>query len=288
MKIVNMTAGLSTRFGLKEAIRLIKEHGFDGYDCSLFSLMGEGQIFGGADYLEKAREIREYADSVGIPCLQAHSPDPPLRQFYQIDEMIDSQIKAIEIAAILGADCIVVHPSSITDAEGNYERIYSKLLPTARRLGIKIATENMFAWRDKNEIETVPSACGDGRDFKRYIDYVNDEYFTACLDLGHAEMMYAKGAVESIMALGGKRLGALHVQDNDCLHDDHGFPFTGNIKWEPICKALADVGYSGHFTFEASSYMRNFPNELIPSLLDLLYESGKYLVERIEYYKSAK
>ncbi len=288
MKIVNMTAGLSNRFGLKEAIRLIKEHGFDGYDCSLFSLMGEGQIFGGADYLKKAREIREYADTIGIPCLQAHSPDPQLRQFYQIDAMIDGQIKAIEIAAILGADCIIVHPSSITDAEGNYERIYSKLLPTARRLGIKIATENMFAWRDKYEIETVPSACGDGRDFKRYIDYVNDEYFTACLDLGHSEMMYAKGAVESIMALGGKRLGALHVQDNDCMHDDHCFPFAGKIKWEPICKALADINYSGHFTFEASSYMRNFPNELIPALLDLLYESGKYLVERIEYYKSAK
>jgi len=101
-------------------------------------------------------------------------------------------------------------------------------------------------------------------------------------------MMYSKGAVESIMALGGKRLGALHVQDNDCLHDDHGFPFTGKIKWEPICKALADIDYSGHFTFEASTYMRRFPDELIPALLDLLLESGKYLTARIDYYKSQK
>ena len=288
MKIVNLTSGLANRFGLKEAIRLIKDHGFDGYDCSLYSLMTGDGIFSGDDYLEQAKTIREYADSIGIPCLQSHSPDPALRQFYQIDAMMDMQKRAIEISAILGAEVVVIHPSAITDAEGNYERIYSKLLPLARELGIKIATENMFSWKDKNEIETVPSACGDGRDFKRYIDYVNDEYFTACLDLGHAEMMYCKGAVESIMALGGKRLGALHVQDNDCLHDDHIFPFMGAIKWEPICKALADVDYSGHFTFEASNYMKNFPDELIPELLDLLYASGKYLVSRIEYYKSIR
>ena len=33
MKLINLTSDLHKRFGLKEAIRLIKEYGFDGYDC---------------------------------------------------------------------------------------------------------------------------------------------------------------------------------------------------------------------------------------------------------------
>ncbi len=285
MKLVTLTEGLSGRFGLKGALKLIKDAGFDGYDASLFYEMSRRGCFSGDDYKERAAEIRKYADDIGIPCLQAHSPCPNIRKYQDIVDCVPEQIRAIEISAILGAPILVVHPSSITDAEGNYEMIYSKLLPLARELGVKIATENMFAWKDVEEGDTVPSACGTAADFVRYIDYINDEYFTACLDLGHASMMNCEGAPKMIRALGHDRLKALHVHDNDCLHDDHSFPFTGNMDWNEICKALSEINYVGDFTFEANAFIKGFPDELVPTCMELLEQTGRYLISRINEFK---
>ncbi len=285
MRLVTLTSNISRPFGLKGAIKLIKDSGFDGYDCSLFAEMRSGGYFSGDDYLERAKEIREYADSVGLPCLQTHSPCPSLRTYEDILNYGDDQIRAIEITAILGAPIVVIHPACITDAEGNYEMIYSKLLPHAKAHGVKIATENMFSWKDIEEGDTVPSACGTAADFVRYIDYVSDENFTACLDLGHASMMNCEGAPKMIYALGHDRLTALHVHDNDCLHDDHIFPFAGKMNWDDICKALADIDYSGDFTFEANEFLKGFPDELIPTCMELLEKTGRYLISKTEAYK---
>lgn len=286
MRLINLTSNLHKRFGLKESIRLIKEYGFDGYDCSLFSAMSPGREFSGDDYLERASEIRKYADELGLPCTQTHTPCPNWRKYSDVTESIDEQIRALEISAVLGAEIAVVHPSAITDCEGNFELLYSKLLPTAKKLGVKIATENMFSWKTVPDADTVPSACGTAADFARYVDYANDPIFTACLDIGHAEMMNTEGAPKIIKALGHERLLALHVHDNDCLHDDHIYPFAGNINWENVCSALGEIDYQGDFTFETDSFATRFPNELVPYLLRLLHDTGRYLISRIEYYKN--
>lgn len=285
MKLVTLTGALNKRFGLKEAIKRIKDSGFDGYDCSLFVAMASGYEFSGADYIERAKEIRDFADSIKLPCFQTHAPDPALRTNENIMASIEGTKRAIEISAILGAEIVVIHPAAITDAEGNWNMLYSKLLPLAKSLGVKIATENMFSWKDEKEIETVPSACGTAEDFVKYIDYVNDESFTACLDIGHSEMVNCEGAPKIIRALGHDRLKALHVHDNDCWHDDHTFPFAGKINWENVCKALADIDYTGNFTFEADNFLRNYPNELMPECFALLEKTGRYLIDKIENYK---
>jgi sugar phosphate isomerase/epimerase len=164
----------------------------------------------------------------------------------------------------------------------NKERLYDLILPTAEKLGITVATENMFSWKDETETETVPSACGTAADFVEHIDIVSHPNCTACLDLGHAQMVNCEGAVALIRALGGKRIGALHVHDNDLYHDDHIFPFAGQSNWDEITSALAEIGYQGCFTYEADTFMRNYPNELIPACLHLLVQTGRYLIGEIE------
>ena len=55
---------------------------------------------------------------------------------------------------------------------------------------------------------------------------MDDPSFVACLDLGHAEMKGAgSGAAAMIRALGPK-LEALHIHDNDKIHDSHQLPFS--------------------------------------------------------------
>ena len=289
MKLVTMTRSLEKRFGLKTAIKMLKDAGFDAYDCSLFYAMKNGE-FSGEDALEKAREIREYSDAIAMPCLQTHTPShaSDLKGIKYFLDGIENEKKAVEISGILGAEVAVVHPTSITDAEGNYEMLYSKLLPIAKKYGLKIACENMFAWKDKFsiDIETVPTACGFSRDFIRQVDIANDDAMVACLDIGHCHLPNNEKFELMAKAL-GKRIQALHVDDNNMRDDSHVFPYFGNINWDEVCRVLAEIDYSGNFTFEVDAFIEKYPDELVPECLELLHATGRYLIKKIEEYKKA-
>lgn len=220
-----------------------------------------------------------------LPCLQAHSPCPVVPGVVPLDEYVKMSVRALEVCHELECETVVVHPVCKFTVQENFDELYSKLLPIAEGYGIRIATENMFKWKDTTWTETVPAACGTAADFVEHIDYINHPNFTACLDLGHAQMVNCEGAVALIKALGEKRIGALHVHDNDLYHDDHSFPFAGKSNWEEITSALAEIGYNGHFTFEADAFMRKYPDELQASCLKLLHDTGRYLIDRIETKK---
>ena len=279
MKLVTLTSGTAKRFGDARAVKMIKNAGFDGYDFSMFD---HNRKFWDSDgWKDYAKELRRVADGEGIPCLQMHAPCPNMRTVEDVVPLEGTFLRAIDIAEILGCKMLVVHPGSFLSAAENKKHIYDKLLPRAREKGVKIATENMFKWKDETETETVPSACGTAKDFVEHIDCINDEYFTACMDIGHAEMVNCEGSVKIIRAL-GKRIGCLHVHDNDLYDDLHTFPFCGKINWKEVAKALKDVGYSGNFTFEADAFMKNYPDELIPACLYLLEKTGRYLIKLIQ------
>lgn len=282
MKLVMMTDELSKRFGDAKALEYIKNAGFDGYDYSMFKYRNQ-YIFENENFADYVKEIRKISDDIGLPCLQAHAPCPDMRTIEQVDPLYPVFLRSIEIASILGCKILVVHPGSFLTAEENKIHIYDKILPFAKEMGVTIATENMFKWKEGfEEIETVPSACGTAKDFVEHIDLINHPNFTACLDIGHAEMVNCEGAVKMIKALGHDRLGALHVHDNDLFHDDHTTPFVGKIDWKAVTSALKDVHYSGCFTFENDDFMKRFPDELISQCLKLIEQSGRYLINLIE------
>ncbi len=277
MKLVTMTENLSKRFGIFKALDMIKEAGFDGYDFSMTSEK-DPNLFGD-DYATYVQSIKDHADKLGLPCLQAHSPCPLMRTKEQVMALIDTFKRSIDICAILGCKMLVVHPASFLPAKEN-KIFYDEFLPYAEEKGIMIATENMFKWKDETETETVPSACGTAKDFVEHMEVIKHPNFTACMDIGHAEMVNCEGAPTIIRAL-GDRIGCLHVHDNDKFDDWHTLPFTGKIDWEEVCKALREVDYKGHFTFEADAFLRKFPNELVYDALLLLEKTGRYLISRI-------
>jgi sugar phosphate isomerase/epimerase len=67
----------------------------------------------------------------------------------------------------------------------------------------------------------------------------------------------------------------------------HVFPLTESINFDTVCKALAEIDYSGNFTFEADSTNERFPDELLPYTYRLLEKTGRYLIAKIEAYKEA-
>ena len=88
--------------------------------------------------------------------------------------------------------------------------MYFDLLPFAKECGVKIATENMWNW-DTEKDQSSFAACATSASFNEHLDIVNDDFFVACLDIGHAEMRGSgEGAANMIRAL-GNRLQALHI-----------------------------------------------------------------------------
>ncbi len=289
MRLVQQTKPVRERFGDRDAIRMICEAGYDGFDFSMMHMPAVSEGIGGEGWLSYAKELRAYADSLGIPCLQGHAPYRNPKYAKDAASFLPYQIRAVKIAGILGCPILVVHPGNNFTAEENYERIFRHLLPIAKDCGVKIATENMWNYDEKNGI-SYPTACGSCEDFCRHVDVVNDPAFGACLDIGHAEMPYAPGAPALIRALGKQRLFALHVHDNDKVNDMHTTPFEAGckIRWQPIIDALREVDYRGDFTYEVPYSYRRYPDALVPALLKFQEAIGRYFIGELSAPRKEK
>lgn len=265
----------------KECISIIKKAGFDAYDFSMCE-RGLDEHFLTDDYLEYAKNLRKYADEIGLPCNQSHSPFPTARQG---DENFNKKImpyliRSLEVSAILGSKICVVHPN-YTTAEENVELLYKPLIPYAEKYGVKVALENMWSHAD-NSGKKTPAACSSRKDFNKHLDLLNDnKHFTACLDIGHAAIMNDDTTPENMIEALGDRLGALHVHDNDLFGDLHIMPYAGNINWDTVCQKFKDINYRGDFTFEVS-VPNNFPVNLLQSYADYMYNVGKHLVSKLK------
>ena len=165
--------------------------------------------------------------------------------------MLDHIKLAIECAGTMGAKVIIIHPDNLLTPEEN-AKIYFDLLPLAKKYGMKIATENMWNWKDDR---ATFAACSTPENFLAHLDAVNDDYFVACLDVGHAEMMGDEVSAEKMIKALGDKLQALHLHDNDRWHDSHQLPFTMNIDFNKIATALKEINYDGYLTLEAMNYL---------------------------------
>lgn len=271
-------------YGYEDGMRALKRIGFDAYDFTMFDMAEQpDDPMTRADFRETCRSLRKAADEAGILCNQTHAPFPSRKA----DDaawngvIFDYLARSVEITSLLGGNVCVIHPCNDYTAEQNAELLYRPLEKHARKFGVKIALENMWNF-SRQENKAVPCACSTAEDFLKHLDLLDPEYFVACLDIGHAEMLGdCVSAAELIRAL-GPRLQALHVHDNDRAHDWHTFPYAGNIDWEPVYAALREIRYAGELTFEAGLGIMKFPPELQYDATVLLHAIGRYMISRIE------
>lgn len=282
MKISTEIASAAKIIGEEKTIEYVAKAGFDAWDFSMFSMCkydwGTKTIhatdhpLSSDNYLSFARKLKRIGLDNGIHCNQSHAPFP-----VYCKEIRSYLKRAIECTAEAGGKICVIHPDNFKDAHENAE-MYLELLPFAKEHDVKIATENMWCW-DKELDHSTFAACATPQSFCEHIDIINDNFMVACLDIGHAEMKGSDTtAVEMIEAL-GHRLAALHIHDNDKWHDSHQIPFSMDIDFAPIIKALKEIGYKGYFTLEADQYLRNYNAENIFDGIKNLAASAKKLVE---------
>ena len=268
---------------LFEVIKLVQDCGFTAYDFSMSGTWAGNELLEADDYLERAKEVRKYADSIGFPCNQTHAPFPSARKGNEEynEEIFPKLVRAIEISGILGAKVCVVHPCNDYTAEENAE-LYTRLAPYAKKARVKIGVENMWNWFKWGKIggHVMPAACSHQDDFKKHMDLLDKEVFCACVDIGHAEMMHAFGttAPQMIETLGGEYVQSMHLHDVNFTDDNHTLPFTQAIDYAPVIEALKKIGYKGDITLESNNSTLKVPIELLPA-------AGRYAAAVANYFK---
>lgn len=272
--------------GFEKAVEITAKAGFDGWDFSLFKMMDENYPFMGADYLKFARKLRRIGEDYGIKCNQSHAPFP------SIDPAIRSTFKrAIECTAEAGGEICVIHPCNDLGPKENAE-MFNEILPFAKECGVKIATENMFNYDTVLQHRCFAS-CNSPEDFNANLDAVNDDFFVACLDLGHAEIVEDYISAPKMIYALGKRLKALHIHDNDKFFDYHQLPFTMSMDFEAIAKALAEVDYDGWYTLESCSFPETYmaqhsdvaPEKAVFDAFCIMAETAKKFEKMVLEYK---
>lgn len=278
MKVSTEIGSISKLVGEEKAVEFVAKSGFDAWDFSMFEmceknkkglLVPKNHPTAQDDYLAFARKLKQIGLDNGIICNQGHAPFPssPKSSYYLK--------RAIECVAEAGGEICIIHPMNNGTPEENAE-MYFELLPFAKEHNVKIATENMWNWKPLHK-HCCFAACATPESFNAHLDAVNDDYFVACLDIGHAEMKGSDtSAAEMILGL-GNRLKALHIHDNDKLHDSHQIPFSMNIDFTSVINALKEINYNGYLTLEASSYIEKFPTEKVPEGVKNLYNAVEKL-----------
>lgn len=259
-------------------------------------------------YKKLAEEWGNAAAYAGVEFVVSHAPclhNPVFEAFENKDDEtyrrnIRAICRSVEICHILNIKRIVVHACCSKDftVEQLYRyntMFYRDILNTAEKYNITVMTEN---WDDNVYHYST------GQELCDFIDHVNHPLLAACWDTAHGNidpLAREIGQYENIKSIGSKLKG-MHISDNfgDCHH--HTWPFAGVINFDSVMQGLIDVNYDGYFTFEASYTMLHQNNppyrrsafkyngetvtkllnpsiELKKKSVDLLYESGKYILE---------
>lgn len=280
MKTSTEIQSIADIVGEEKAVELVAKAGFDAWDFSMFSMKETEKMMGKhplmkSTYLDFARQLKKIGMDNGIHCNQSHAPFP------SFDKNVKPYLeRAIECTAEAGGKICVIHPDNNRSPEENAE-LFMEILPFAKACGVKIATENMWNWDVKKDQASF-AACATPDSFNAHLDVVNDDFFVACLDIGHAEMRGCNtSAVEMIQKL-GSRLQALHIHDNDRHYDSHQIPFSMDVDFVEVVKALKQIGYSGYFTLEADQFLNGFHADNVLDGVRQLAQSVKRLSDMFE------
>ena len=289
MRLTATMSPIENLAGLDNAVRLIAEGGYDCLDLTLTGMEKPDNAWMGPGMAE---HVRELCAQYGICTGQTHAPfkfrwsDPGDYEKLCIPNII----RSIEIAGMLGARVIVVHPLHHLSYR-EYGRmefdqsldLYRTLLPYAHRWNVKIATENMYQFDEQGH--TIPDMLADAYEAVRMIDTIADDFFTMCVDVGHAGLGRLYTAGQMIRILGHDRVGALHIHDNDNIWDSHHVPYQGVLDWDDICGVLREIRYEGDFCMEVLDkvYYRHYTDQaMLLKAIAFAADTGRHLISKIE------
>ncbi|NGM82905.1 sugar phosphate isomerase/epimerase [Paenibacillus sp. 7124] len=251
---------------IKECVRLAKAAGFDGIELSLNE---SGEM--GLQTTEK--EARELRDSIAEAGLEIAGLATGLYWSYAMTseseanrtKAMDVCKKQLELAAVLGADTILVIPgavgvdfipgSEVVSYDKAYDRALEsigKLAPEAERLGVSIGIENVW-----NKFLLSPL------EMRGFIDAVGSRFVGSYLDVGN---IVHSGYPEQWVRILGDRIKKVHFKDYRREAGGlHGFVdlLAGDVDYPAVVSALKEIGYDGYVTGEMIPAYKHYTEQII-------------------------
>ena len=255
------------RLPVEFSIETCAKAGYRVLDINFCMAMNPESPLRGPDWEDYVRSIGDLAAQYGIRFNQSHLPyydvwtkrDMPEARI--MEELIRRSIRG---TALLGARWAVTHPFTVWDAGQDMAlskranlQYYAPHVELARQCGVGIALENDFEYQGSLR----RGYCASVYELMDLCDAFGDpEHVGICYDFGHANL--TGGSHRQNLNAIGKRLKAVHVQDNHGQSDEHLLPFFGSIDWEQAMLGLAESGYTGDLTFEIQEYGRYLPRDM--------------------------
>lgn len=307
LKIGTQTAGWYNANDPDGSFAFIKDCGFDAVDFNIDGFipvndMAKKQETGPyhsffdqsiEEILAYFTPMKEAAAKHGISFCQMHGPDKlwiPNRD--ELNEyIIDTIEKCCAVCAFVDCHALVIHPVQRPTKKEDWDvnmAAYQRLIPFAKKYGVKICLENLFIHRGMMPIE---APCSDAAEACLYVDTLNEiageECFGFCFDVGHANLLGRK--IGEFIKVLGKRLTILHIHENDGRYDEHSLPYTGvcdwggtrTCDWEAFVAALKEIGYRGALCFEVFRLNVYFPRRVWPEVFRLVSAIGRDWSDRI-------
>ncbi|MFK5635207.1 MULTISPECIES: sugar phosphate isomerase/epimerase family protein [unclassified Ornithinimicrobium] len=191
---------------------------------------------------QEAGALRALAELHELPIGAIHAPTLLLAQRLWGWEPWGKVERALDLAAEVGAGCVVVHPP-FRWQRGYAEGFVEGVAERQRSWGVKIAVENMFPWRSGVNAMQAYLPGPDPRDFP---------YGDVTLDISHAATA-GTDALELAQDL-GDRVTHLHLGDSfGSFKDEHLVPGRGNQKCAEVLDHLVQTGFEGVVSLEVGT-----------------------------------
>ena len=264
---------------VRNGLNFYKEVGFDAADLGipLLDLNSDG-------WRPQVEQILSDSDDIGIHFELCHLPfigGGGAKSEEYMKAFNERMHRAIDAAALLGADFAVMHPNATTlpmkkyNRVEQYDNVMKHLAPFAEyasKVGLNVVVENMRVIPGM----TVSHRYGQSPD--ELCEIADALGIGVCWDFGHANISGVKQSEG--LAYIGKRLKVTHVNDNCAIDDEHILPFTGNVDWRDAMHGLALAEFDGLLNFELSA--DKLPRSMRKAYAACVIEAAKELISYIE------
>ena len=234
----------------RRGLRFYKELGFDtaDFNTAVLDLSSD-------NWQKQTEEIRGAFEEIGFRFEMGHLPFfSGVRDENFLRTFSERVHRGIDAAAALGIRYAVVHPNAPNlpmkefCEKQQFDSVMAHLMPFVEhgdRVGVEIVVENM---------RVIPGAtlmhryCQTPEELCHVADALG---IGICWDFGHANISGIRQSEG--LALVGKRLRVVHINDNFAMDDEHILPFTGTVDWKDAMAGLSQIGYGGLLNFELAA-----------------------------------
>ena len=228
---LSLSNGVFSEYSLADNIAAVERLGFENLEFNMKCVEEEDE--------EAVYPAKKHIEAHGLNCLTLHSATLPVKNENEIAKALYYVKVSADFAHKLSAPVMVVHSNVSRELPENLRRkflprIFGELKPYAKRLGLKLALENL-SHESRSYGENVA-------EIEEILSVVDDGDMGVTIDFCHAE---TTGQTLNLLEKYKNRLLNVHVSNKE--HQ----PFDAET---PALKAflnkLQEYGYNGPLTIE--------------------------------------